>query len=68
MDLSHHWRDTLRVIAIAKDGARADLPLELALGPASFDGREDIELARLDGLRLAEEDEVMGPRQLCHQR
>jgi hypothetical protein len=68
VDSSHRRRDLLRARIAAKRGASADLSLELALGPATLDGREHVELALLRVLRLAEEDQVMRPRQLCHQR
>lgn len=45
-----------------------NLPLELTLGPPLLDGSKDIELARFRRLRLAEDDQMVGLRQLSHQR
>lgn len=59
---------SLRGGCATQSRARLDLPLELALGPALLDRSEDVEFARFSRLRLAEDDEVMGPGQLCHQR
>lgn len=42
---------------------------QCAAGPRdALDAGEDVEFARLDGLGLAEDDEVVCPRQLSHQR
>lgn len=44
------------------------MPIEFPLGPALLDGGEEVEFARLDGLRQAEDDLMVRPRQLSHQR
>ena len=52
----------------AQYGTRLDLPFEFALRPPRSDRGNQVEFPRLERLRLAEDDEVLSPRQLCHQR
>ena len=68
MGSCHRWRHFLRGPVAAERDARVELTLKLALAPPSLDRREHVELALLRVLRLAEDDQVMGPWQLCHQR
>lgn len=46
---------------------RAKLPFQLALGPLPANGGRDIEVSLFRQLRLAEDEQVMRPRQLSHQ-
>jgi Phage integrase family len=58
----------LRAQLISQNCARPDLPFQLAGRPALADGREDVELACLGRLRLAEDEHMVGPRQLSQRR
>jgi hypothetical protein len=50
------------------ESRQAKLPLEFALAPALLNGQTQVELAFFGTLGLGQDDRVMYPWQLCHQR
>ena len=66
--LSHHRRHPGRREHRPLKQRCLELPLQLALAPALLNRHFQVELALLGALGLPENDEVVGPRQLCHQR
>jgi hypothetical protein len=48
--------------------AGLDLPFEFAFAPALVDGQAHVEFVLLGAFTLAQNDQVVGPRQLSHQR
>ena len=66
--LSHHRCDFWRVQHGALEQGRLELALQLPFAPALLHRHAQVELTFLGPLALAQDDEVVGPGQLSHQR
>src|SRR6516165_12265552 len=68
MTLSRRWRDFWRAEHSTLEKCRIELTLKLAFAPPFLNRETQIELALFPTLTLSQDDEVMRPRQLSHQR